>query len=274
MFEGVCLRFRKPADPRSPKAIAHWKDYYRRSDFRTDARERFFAGLISNSCKEGDYVLDIACGNGVLLKCCARENLVGFGLDINATQFCNAVNEVPDIATVESDALALPFADNTFSCVCSIGFLEHLDENEHRKLMSEIRRVLKCGGFLLVHVPIRSPVSRLVRFIRRFVVGDIGPHSIDDDNDPTHKSWFTLMEFRQLVSQSGFRLTESGCFLARSSGKPRYVFAALQPVDWLTSWMGKSRSLTIRECATNVRRFFAFGAFIFARDFQDVSRNT
>lgn len=60
------------------------------------------------------------------------------------------------LAKVKMDIHQIPFADNTFDVVLCNHVLEHV--NDDIRAMSEIRRVLKPGGFSILQVPFFSPV--------------------------------------------------------------------------------------------------------------------
>jgi SAM-dependent methyltransferase len=51
----------------------------------------------------------------------------------------------------QADAVAIPFGDSIFDAVFLFDVLEHVDQE--KKMLSEIRRVLRPGGKLLVTVP-------------------------------------------------------------------------------------------------------------------------
>jgi 2-polyprenyl-3-methyl-5-hydroxy-6-metoxy-1,4-benzoquinol methylase len=101
----------------------------------------------SNKC-----VLDIGCGNGYVLSRYAMQGANVFGVDITET----AVNlskrrfELYDLdghfKTTDGDTLAFP--NNQFDIVCTMGVLHHIENP--RPMISEIRRVLKPGGKLIM----------------------------------------------------------------------------------------------------------------------------
>lgn len=51
-----------------------------------------------------------------------------------------------DFRTVIGDMQSLPFADNAFDCIYSYHVVSHTDSEGIKRIMSEIRRVLKPGG--------------------------------------------------------------------------------------------------------------------------------
>ena len=82
--------------------------------------------------------LDVACGTGFLTR-----HLPGAvtGLDQSASMLELASGRVPDAAFVRSDALRLPFQDETFERVFTSHFYGHLEEPERGRFLAEARRV-------------------------------------------------------------------------------------------------------------------------------------
>jgi len=96
------------------------------------------------------HFLDVGCATGVLL-----EHLSSRGWDVQGVEICEPaarygrdVRKVPiHIGTLEDAA----FADNTFSFVHFSHVIEHVPDP--RGFLSEVRRVLQPGGFLVVVTP-------------------------------------------------------------------------------------------------------------------------
>ncbi len=82
--------------------------------------------------------LDVACGTGYLTR-----HLPGdvTGLDQSASMLELASSRVPDAAFVESDALRLPFRDDTFDRVFTSHFYGHLEDPARGRFLAEARRV-------------------------------------------------------------------------------------------------------------------------------------
>jgi SAM-dependent methyltransferase len=70
-----------------------------------------------------------------------------------------------------ADALDLPFDDDRFDAVVSFETLEHL--SEHEQLLSEFRRVLRPGGFLVISSPDRKTYSDDTGFDNEFHVREL-----------------------------------------------------------------------------------------------------
>ena len=74
---------------------------------------------------------------------------------IHSSDYITADIESP-LAKVKMDIHNIPFPENTFDAVLCNHVLEHV--NDDIKAMSEIRRVLKPGGYAVMQVPFFSPV--------------------------------------------------------------------------------------------------------------------
>jgi 2-polyprenyl-3-methyl-5-hydroxy-6-metoxy-1,4-benzoquinol methylase len=105
----------------------------------------------------GESVLDVGCGTGTLA--IAAKQRVGpggnvHGVDASPEMLSRAAKKARkagvQVLFKNSPAEALPFADGEFDVVLSTVMLHHLPQKLRRQCMSEIRRVLKPGGRVLV----------------------------------------------------------------------------------------------------------------------------
>jgi ubiquinone/menaquinone biosynthesis C-methylase UbiE len=124
----------------------------------------------------GARVLDAGCGTGLLTLAFLRvherpSDIVSIDLSLRSLQTARrAVQKLPKgprrrAAFAQSNALALPFADETFDLVLTSGVLEYLPLREG---LGELARVLAPGGHL-VFVPVRpSPMTRVLEVMFRF----------------------------------------------------------------------------------------------------------
>ncbi|HFU76308.1 MAG TPA: class I SAM-dependent methyltransferase [Arcobacter sp.] len=100
-------------------------------------------------------VLDIGCGDGVLSYLISKEGAVVSGIDYSgiAIEFAKEKTKGLDINYVQGSAYALPFDDDSFDIIVSSDVIEHLEDVP--KYLSEINRVVRDGGSVVLSTPIR-----------------------------------------------------------------------------------------------------------------------
>ncbi len=104
-------------------------------------------------------VLDAACGEGYGSSILAgsASSVLGADLDQQSIDHARRRYRAPNLGYRQADCTALPLAENSFDAVVSFETLEHLEAQQ--ALMTEFRRVLKPGGFLLLSSPDRKTYS-------------------------------------------------------------------------------------------------------------------
>jgi ubiquinone/menaquinone biosynthesis C-methylase UbiE len=143
----------------SPEYFAHY-------DAMREANESlaFSSRLHEYPAFTGKKVLDVGSGNGYVLSKYAREGAHVYGVDLTPTAISLCQQRFALLGLRGHFELAnaerLPFADNTFDCVCSMGVLHHTPDTA--TAVEEIFRVLKPGGRLIVMFYHRD--SALYRF--------------------------------------------------------------------------------------------------------------
>ena len=104
--------------------------------------------------REGVAVLDVGCGPGVIAAEIAQENrdVVVTGFDVSASRLRVAQENLrpfPSSLTVQGDAAALPFTDESFDFVHCRLLLQYLPDKQ--RAVSEMARVCKSGGLVQLH---------------------------------------------------------------------------------------------------------------------------
>ena len=121
------------------------------------------AGLIG-----GEEVLDVGCGTGTLAVMAARA-AVGVkvtGLDADSAILARARRRAAEadleLRFDEGTSTELPYEDGSFDAVLCTLMLHHLSDDDKRRTASELRRVLRRGGRVIVADPGR-PQDPLMR---------------------------------------------------------------------------------------------------------------
>jgi demethylmenaquinone methyltransferase/2-methoxy-6-polyprenyl-1,4-benzoquinol methylase len=96
-------------------------------------------------------VLDVGCGTGAHLELYVDSGAECVGLDASPAMLEQASARLGDRADLElGDATALPHNDSAFDLVFTSLFLHELGESARAAAMSEMARVAKPGGHVLV----------------------------------------------------------------------------------------------------------------------------
>lgn len=116
---------------------------------RTLALARELLGFTELDGKQ-DF-LEVGCGNGVVARYIARRyHFSVTGIDIDPQQIELARKDTQDMSNIcflEVDAASLPFGDNSFDVVLSLGVMQHVAN--WLDAVKEIKRVLRAGGYFI-----------------------------------------------------------------------------------------------------------------------------
>jgi demethylmenaquinone methyltransferase/2-methoxy-6-polyprenyl-1,4-benzoquinol methylase len=117
---------------------------------------------VEQAVRQGDRVLDACCGTGDLAIAAQRRGAAEvIGLDFSEEMLERARQKAPELEWVQGDALALPFADESFDAA-TVGFgIRNVDDLEAG--LRELRRVLRPGGRVAI-LEITTPVGPLAAF--------------------------------------------------------------------------------------------------------------
>ena len=119
--------------------------------------------------KEGLSLLEVGFGRGELLYNCAKKGVKVTGIDCAHAALEIAretLRAFPKADLQVADCRELPFQDNSFERVFSGDVIEHLYYEGGVQMLKEMYRVLKPGGFMLLHT---APNTVFIRFIYPFL---------------------------------------------------------------------------------------------------------
>lgn len=121
--------------------------------------------------KEG-AILEAGCGAARYVKYLDDRDYNITGLEYNASTLKNVEQKWPGLKTVTADVQQMPFPDNCFTGMISIGVVEHFKPGPYKPL-EDMLRVLKPGGVALITVPclnhwrrLKGPLCGISHFVR------------------------------------------------------------------------------------------------------------
>jgi SAM-dependent methyltransferase len=142
-------------------------------------------------------VLDVGCGEGHFAALLAREGAEVVAIDVAAEPLRRALARAPDldVRLVEPEG-ALPFEDSSFDVVWAGEVIEHVADTS--RWLSELRRVLRSGGALLLTTPNHGSLSRLWLALSR--------SAFEERFDPRsdHLRFYTCRGLADLLGDFGF----------------------------------------------------------------------
>ena len=160
--------------------------------------------------QEDSLILDLPCGRGFYLNMLRHVSdcrLVGVDLDWSVLQQAQrTVTRLPRLQLSRADAMALPWAANTFDAIILTELLEHVADDV--AVLRECLRVLQPGGVIAITVPHANypfawdPINKSLEKlfgtkIRRGPLAGIWAN---------HLRLYTPAQLRARVLQAGFQI--------------------------------------------------------------------
>lgn len=105
-------------------------------------------------------VLDLCCGWGQSTRYLVQRSPFVTGLDASPNALASARKAVPQAKYVEGWAENLPFADASFDIVHTSAAMHEMQPDQLRKILQEVFRVLKPGGYFTL-VDFHRPTNPL-----------------------------------------------------------------------------------------------------------------
>ncbi len=229
----------------------YWKAYYLPKIKTKDiAREQLYSKIIRNFCGEQAKVVDIGSGYGFLAKELVTVNLDVTCVDLFPEMLEEAKKRLKGLPAtfINTDILDLPFKKNSLDCIIMESVIEHF---AHREVTEDIipylYQFIKPGGYLFIHVPVRSPHSIIARIIRKYFLNDLPKWAIDDDGDVTHKMWLSYREYITLFEKHGFTHINYDFRLTRSNARPKLLYVWMKEIQKILSNSNEDLSIDVAQ---------------------------
>lgn len=161
------LRKRK-TDPTQKNWDKEWRLYNRYPYFKPNNRVLNVVRECFNGNVGGKKILELGAGSGSDIVSLAQDGAKGYALDfsnesIKTTEYWMKKKKV-NIEAVQANIKKIPYPDNYFDLVYSVGLMEHF--KNLIPLLKEQTRVIKPGGFLLIDVPQKYTLYTIAKHIR------------------------------------------------------------------------------------------------------------
>lgn len=151
--------------------------------------KRLMLALSYAEIRPGMRVLDVGCGRGETLLWLEERGAKAYGVDyakealLLAKTTLRFAGKSDCCIIIAANAQRLPFADESFDLVLLLDVVEHLYSWELTQTLTEIWRVLKYSGWLIVHTAPNLWYYRFGYPIYRFIQRVRGLHLPKDPRD-------------------------------------------------------------------------------------------
>ncbi len=140
-------------------------------------------------------ICDLGCGPGQIARYLHRQGVDVLGVDLSPRMIAEAQRLNPDIPFHQGDMLSLPDSDNSWGGVAAFYCIIHIPREQIVDALSEIKRVLKPGGVLLVTFHIGEEIKHVEEWWEK-------PVNLDF-------AFYQPAEMEAWLKEAGFELEET-----------------------------------------------------------------
>ncbi|HMD51324.1 MAG TPA: class I SAM-dependent methyltransferase [Solirubrobacteraceae bacterium] len=172
-----------------------------------DLRLQFLLGHVAT----GDRALDVGCGEGRFAAELARRGVQVVGIDVaeEPLRRARALHAGLDLRLVQAEG-TWPLADSSFDVVWAGEVIEHVADTAG--WLSQVRRVLRSGGTLLLSTPAHGRLQRLrLGISQRAFAAHFDPLG-------EHLRFYTRDTLTRLLEEFGFEQVD-----VRGAGGPSWA---------------------------------------------------
>lgn len=137
------------------------------------------AGVRMFRPSKGMNILDVGCGTGTHLELYQRYGCSLYGIDLSPSMLEVARTRLGDSARLDlGDATSMPYEDREFDLIISMLSLHEMAQQTRSGVLSEMKRVLKDDGHILLidfhpgpYQPIQGWISKVIIFFSELAAG-------------------------------------------------------------------------------------------------------
>lgn len=144
---------------------------------------------------KSDYLLDVGCGTGDLLRFSNTKKALGVDISKFAIESLKRIDKYGVVADIKY----LPFKQNTVGYVMYNDVIEHLETTERDRSLKEVHNILSGGGRIIIRTTNLELMLKKYKDEPEFV----------DTGDPTHKYFYSRGDLENILRDNGYRVIVS-----------------------------------------------------------------
>lgn len=153
---------------------------------------KHFLDLIDK--REGEKVLELGCSSGFLTKYLGKVTAI----DTSEGMLEITKKKNPSAECISADMFEMPFKAKSYDKVVTMRVWNHLNNEDLRKALREVKRVLKPNGFLIFDMEEKSGMRRFAGFFYQKMFNVTG-YTIYQ---------YKLAEMKKILHEEGFKVVE------------------------------------------------------------------
>ncbi len=146
-------------------------------------------------------ILEAGCGRGRWVFYLRRKGYDIEGIDIAGSAVRAARAFDPAVPITQGDVLSLPFPNDSFEGVISLGVVEHFEDGPDAAFI-EVRRVLRRGGLFLVTVPTQNVMRKMM--FNKIKAAQLAFKKLRGERLAFEEYRYSRRQFSELLERSGF----------------------------------------------------------------------
>jgi len=195
--------------------------------------------FISLGLPERSSVLDIGCGYGHICLAIKRLGHEVSGLDVDVQGAKRLPPHGIEFHLCNVETSVIPYGNERFDCILLAETIEHLDPRNLKHVLSEICRVLKPSGVLIITTPNAASIQNLIR-------SSLGMKIL---LSPDHVREYALSGLSRVLQGSGFSIIYHRFILSydRIKGSTRESRSndSTQPIESTLRTLGITAAKTV-----------------------------
>ncbi|NVM02957.1 MAG: methyltransferase domain-containing protein [Candidatus Helarchaeota archaeon] len=152
--------------------------------------------LLISMMNKGNKILDLGCGSGRAVKYFIDREFKGVGIDLSDEMLKLARENVKNGEFYKKDFTQLDFGNNSFDAIISFFALNHIEKEKFKKIISDCKKILKKGGFLLLGMVRGSSEGYWVGFYGQKM--------------ELYGAGYTKKELSDILNSEGYKILKSG----------------------------------------------------------------